>query len=109
MLKDQEREKKRVEAEGLEGKEPWIRNHVLPQKHVQISQTLPDAYAKGVKKEDKMTLKADKWESAYLLLARTIQDDLVVGKEPFNTFNKKMKAEDKNKDFAGNAAPFKVI
>ena len=49
--KEQEREKKRVEAQGLEGKEHWVRSHVLPATYVPISQELGDKYAKGVKKE----------------------------------------------------------
>ena len=41
-------------------------------KHVPVSQNLGDRYAKGVKKEEKMTLAEEKWESAYTHLARTI-------------------------------------
>ena len=43
------------------------------------------------------------------MLARTIQDDLVVGKEQFNAYIKTVKAEDKNKDFGGTAQQFQVI
>ena len=48
-----------------------------------------------------MNLAQDKWESAYTHLARTVKDDLVVGKEPFDAYIRPVKAEDKNKDFTG--------
>ena len=35
--KEQSREKIRIEAEGLVGKEPWVRNHVLPAIHIPVS------------------------------------------------------------------------
>ena len=54
-------------------------------------------------------LEKEKWEPAYLLLARTIEDNLVVGKPSFNTFVKAIKPEDKNKGFGGTEAPLKVI
>jgi len=52
---------------------------------VPISQPLKDEHAtkKQGKKEATQTLEKEQWESAYILLARTIKDDLVVGKEPF--------------------------
>jgi hypothetical protein len=45
----------------------------------------------------------------YLLLARTIEDSLVVGKPEFNSYVKRIKVEDKNKAFDGTFAPLKVI
>ena len=56
-----------------------------------------------------MTLDEDQWESAYTQLARTVKDDLVVGKEPFNAYVKTIKAEDKNKDFSGTVQDFKIV
>jgi hypothetical protein len=48
-------------------------------KHVPLAQPLPD---KLVKKEANQYLEQDKWESAYILLARTINDAQIVGKPP---------------------------
>lgn len=53
-----------------------------------------------------MDLEKEQWESAYTLLARTIQDDLVVGKPKFNAMIKAVKAEDKQKGFGGDYEPY---
>ena len=45
-----------------------------------MSSVVPDHYARGKKQEMTQNLKKDSWESAYILLARTVKDDLVVGK-----------------------------
>lgn len=45
----------------------------------------------------------------YLLLARTIEDTLVVGKPEFSSYVKPVKVEDKNKAFDGTHAPLKVL
>jgi hypothetical protein len=52
----------------------------------------------------KQNLDKDEWVSAYLELARTVKDDLVVGKPSLVTYFKTVKAEDKNKDFIGTHA-----
>lgn len=52
-------------------------------------------------------LAKDEWVSAYLELARTVKDDLVVGKPPLVTYFKTIKAEDKNKEFVGTHALLK--
>ena len=49
------------------------------------------------------------WESSVTLLARTIADDLVVGKPKFNAMIKPLKAEDKTKGFSGNYEPYKCV
>jgi len=49
-------------------------------------------------------LEKDEWISAYLELARTVKDDLVVGKAPMQRFFNPIKTEDKNKDFTGTHA-----
>ena len=56
----------------MKDKETWHAYHkILPMKHVPLAQTLTD---KLVKKELTQFLDQDKWESAYILLARTIND-----------------------------------
>ena len=74
FISDKERARyaKQKEAEGLQDKEKWEAYHkILPMKHVPLAQPLPD---KLVKKEANQYLEQDKWESAYILLARTIND-----------------------------------
>jgi hypothetical protein len=58
---------------------------------------------------NKQNLEKDEWVSAYLELARTVKDDLVVGKPALVTYFKSVKAEDKNKEFTGAPALHKVI
>ena len=54
-------------------------------------------------------LQKDEWCSAYLELARTVKDDVVVGKPPLRTYFKAMKAEDKNNEFSGEHKLHKLI
>jgi hypothetical protein len=44
-----------------------------------------------------------------LLLARTIEDNVVVGKPQFNPYSKTVRVEDKNKAFDGSHNPIKQI
>ena len=67
-----------------------------------LASKVPELYIKGNKREEKQDLLKEKWESSYTMLARTVKDDLVVGKPKFNAMLKSIKAEDKTKDFAGN-------
>ena len=66
-----------------------------------VSSKVPDYYAKGKVTEATQNLEKEKWESSHILLARTVQDDLVVGKPKFNSFVKPMKPEHKNLGFSG--------
>ena len=75
-------------------------------KHVPLAQPLPD---KLVKKEANQYLEQDKWESAYILLARTINDAQIVGKPPIQKYYSTMKPEHKNKAFDGTLQELKVI
>jgi hypothetical protein len=59
---------------------------------------LPD---KLVKKEKDAFLEKEKWESAYILLSRTINDNQIVGKAPVQKYFQTMKPEHKNKAFDG--------
>ena len=43
------------------------------------------------------------------MLARTVKDDLVVGKPKFNSYIKPMRPEHKEKGFSGQPEQFKVI
>jgi len=52
-------------------------------KHVPLAQELPD---KLVKKEKDAFLEREKWESAYILLSRTINDNQIVGKAPVQKY-----------------------
>ena len=88
----------------MEGKEKWVRNFPLPESYQPIAKDVP---AKG--KETTQFLEKEKWEPVYLLLARTIEDTLVVGKPEFNSYVKPVKVEDKNKTFDGSYAPLKVL
>jgi len=54
-------------------------------------------------------LKKDEWVSAYLELARTVKDDLVVGKAPMERYFKPVRIEDKNNNFDGTFSLQKVI
>ena len=101
-----------AEAAAKAGKAAWVKSHVLPLTHVPISQSLADHHAtkkQGGKPEATQTLEKEKWESAYILLARTVKDDLVVGKEPFQIYLPVMRPQDKEKTFTGTAQAFKQI
>lgn len=54
-------------------------------------------------------LEKEKWEPCYLLLARSMEDNLVVGKQDFNSRVKAVKVEEKDRAFDGSFAPFKVL
>ena len=57
-------------AKGLEGKEDWALYHKkLPMGHIPLAQTLPDKFTK---KEPTPFLQQEMWESAFILLARTV-------------------------------------
>ena len=99
---------KEQEEASLADKKQWVRSHALPMTHVPISQGLKDKYSKA-KHEETQFLEKEKWESAYLLLARTIEDNLVVGKPNFNPYVKPIKVEDKNRTFDGTHQPHKVL
>ena len=94
-------EAKRVEAETVAAREKWQWSHTLAEKYQPVSGLVPDHYARGQKKEGSQFLENEKWESSYTLLARTVKDDLVVGKPKFNSFIKPVKAEDKKLGFTG--------
>jgi hypothetical protein len=81
-------------AEGLAGKQEWHLYHKkLPLTHVPLAQNLKD---KLVTKETSLNLARDKWESPTLLLARTINDQHVIGKPPIQLYYPVMKPEHKN-------------
>jgi hypothetical protein len=91
-------------SDGLEGKADWHMYHKkLPQKHVPISATLPD---KLVKKEPQPFLQKEKWENAYTLLSRTINDSKIVGKPPVQQYFKRLKPEHHDKQFDGTHNPY---
>ena len=54
-------------------------------------------------------MEKEKWESPYILLARTVQDDLVVGKPKFVSMIRGMKAEDKQFGFDGRHESKKAL
>mmetsp|Transcript_40149 Transcript_40149/g.52616 ORF Transcript_40149/g.52616 Transcript_40149/m.52616 type:complete len:135 (+) Transcript_40149:2267-2671(+) len=102
-------EARRIEADTVAAREKWEWSHKLAMKHQTVSSKVPHLYMKGQKREATQNLEEEQWESAYTLLARTIKDDLVVGKPKFNSFVKPMRAEDKEKGFSGNQEQFKVM
>lgn len=110
VIRRQERE---VEAEAAtkNGKPHWQRAHKLPGTLTAIAQNLPDHHKTrkqgGV--EATNTLEKEKWESAYTLLARTVKDDLVVGKPPFQIYLPSLKPEDKDRGFDGGKQVLKTI
>ena len=100
---------KKIDADIVAAREKWEWSHKLPPSHQPMSSVVPDHYARGKKQEMTQNLKKDSWESAYTLLARTVKDDLVVGKPQFVSMIKAVKAEDKSKGFAGNHEDYKTI
>ena len=95
--------------QGLIGCPKWNVVNKLPMPHQPMTQQIKDPYAKGVKKEQTNHLEKEQWEPVYTVLARTIQDGVVVGKEPFNYYFKAVKPEHKGVGFDGTKADFKVI
>ena len=102
-ISDRERmlEAKRKERETVEAREKWQWSHKLAEKYQPVSSKVPDHYAHGKKQEATQDLQKEQWESAYTMLARTVKDDLVVGKPKFNAFIKPVKPEHKNLGFTG--------
>ena len=58
----------------------------LPLGHVPLAQSLQD---KLVKKETTAFLEKEKWENAYTLLSRTINENKIVGKPPIQKYFKR--------------------
>ena len=102
-------EARRVEAETVAARERWEWSHKLAPKHQPLSSNVPHLYTKGQKRETTQNLQQEKWESSYTLLARTVKDDLVVGKPKFNAMIKPVKAEDKKLGFSGNTESYQVL
>ena len=102
-------EDRRKEAETVAARDKWEWSHKLAMSHQTISSKVPHLYMQGQKREATQKLDEETWESAYTLLARTIKDDLVVGKPKFNSFIKPVKAEHKDKGFTGAVEDFKVM
>jgi len=93
-----------IEAEGLADKELWERNLPTNHRYCQIGDTsekmpMSTQHLNGAPLGNfkNLALQKDEWASAYLELARTTQDDKVIGKPNFKTYCDVMKAEDKNK------------
>lgn len=75
-----------------------------------MSSLVPDHFAKaGQRQEPTQDLEKEKWESAHIVLARNVKDDLVVGKPKFNSYFKAMKAEDKTQGFSGQHESYKTL
>ena len=100
---------KKIEADTVAAREKWSWSHKLAPKHEPVSSKVPFLYMKKEQREATTNLTPETWESAYTLLARTVKDDLVVGKPKFNAFVKPVKSEDKTKGFAGHHESFKVL
>lgn len=81
----------------------------MSEKYQPVANLVPDHYAHGQKKEASQFLQNETWESSYTLLARTVKDDLVVGKPKFNSFIKPMKAENKKLGFTGQHESTNVL
>ena len=112
------REAVQKEKDGLAatGKSQWERSH--PQNHRYVPMAVQNKIGQtgtqhmqgaSVAIFKKQNLAKDEWVSAYLELARTVKDDLVVGKPALVTYFKTVKAEDKNQEFTGTKALLKVI
>lgn len=100
---------KKIEADIVASREKWEWSHKLAPSYQPMSSKVPDHYARGKKQEVTQNLEKDSWESAYTLLARTVKDDLVVGKPQFISMIKPVKAEDKSKGFSGNQEDYTTI
>jgi len=74
--------------------------------HQPMASKVQHLYMKGQKREATTNLDPETWESAYTLLARSVKDDLVVGKPKFNSYFKTMRPEDKERGFAGHTEQF---
>ena len=74
--------------------------------HVPLARDLDDRL---VKKEKDLYLQQDRWEPAFTLLARTVNENKIVGKADFARYHTSLKPEHKNREFDGNHKPFKFI
>ena len=99
-------EKKRI-ANGLEGKEEWAMYHKkLPMWNVPLAQNLPDKF---IKKEPTPFLQEEIWETAFILLARTINETQIVGKPAIQKYFKPMTPEHLDREFDGTYKQFMFI
>jgi len=99
-------EKERI-ANGLKDKKEWHLYHKkLPMTHVPLANPLPD---KMVKKEANLYLEKEKWETAFVLLARQVNDETIVGKPQIQKYFKPMKPEHKDREFDATYKQFKFI
>ena len=78
----------------------------LPMRHIPLAQNLK---VKHLKKEQSLYLEKAPWESQIKTLARTINDDKIVGKPPIVRHFKAMKPEHLDQQFDGSPSPFKAI
>lgn len=62
-----------------------------------------------MKKESTPFLQKDAWESAYTMLARTVNESQIVGKPPLEKYFKPMKPEHKEREFDGTHKAFRVL
>lgn len=62
-----------------------------------------------MKKESEPYLQKEKWETAYTLISRTINDNKIVGKPPIEKYFKRMKPEHKNRELDGTYKAFELI
>ena len=58
------------------------------------------------KKERDPFLEKEKWENAYTLMARGINENKIVGKPPVQKYFKSMKPEHLNQEFDGTVKAF---
>lgn len=74
-------EAKKIEADIVAARENWQWSHTqVTLGHKPMASVVPDHYARGKVTEATTNLDKEKWESSHILLARSVQDDLVVGK-----------------------------
>lgn len=74
--------------------------------HVPLARDLDD---KLVKKEKSLYMQQDKWEPAFTLLARTVNENKIVGKADFSRYHAELKPEHKDREFDGKYKQFKFI
>jgi len=101
-------EKRQIEADTVAARDNWEWSHKLAMPHEPLTHKVNHLYMKE-KREARQNLDPETWESAYTLLARTVKDDLVVGKPKFNSYIKPMKPEHREMGFSGQTEPFKAI
>lgn len=75
-------------------------------KHVPLAQSLPDRFTK---KEHSAFLEKELWEPAFVLLARSVNENQIVGKPQVQKYFKAMRPENKDREFDGTAKAFKFI